>query len=164
MSEEFRVRVEGLQFDAAHFETFGSQTEPLHGHTYHVAAELEGELTPDSLVVDFVLLKTIIRGLCKQLDHRFLLQQDSHQLEIEAVDASWRIGTQSGLTYLFPKQDVAVLPIDNSSAERLSQWIGESLWHALEAKGIRNVHAMTVEVYEGPGQRASHRMEHPRAD
>ncbi len=164
MGEEFKVRVEGLRFDAAHFETFGRKTEPLHGHSYHVAAEVEGELTPDSLVVDFVLLKTIIRGLCKQLDHRFLLQQNSRRLEIESVDASWRIATQSGLTYVFPMQDVAALPIDNSSAERLSQWIGASLWRALEAKGVKNVRSITLEVYEGPGQRASYRMDHPRND
>jgi 6-pyruvoyltetrahydropterin/6-carboxytetrahydropterin synthase len=164
MSEAFKVRVEGLQFDAAHFETFGDNTEPLHGHSYQVAAEVEGELTPDSLVVDFVLLKTIIRGLCKQLDHRFLLQQDSRQLEIDAVDASYKIKTRTGLGYVFPKQDVAALPIDNSSAERLSEWMGAKLWQALEEKGVNNLSAVTLEVYEGPGQRASHRMERPRAD
>lgn len=164
MGETFKVRVEGLQFDAAHFETFGSNTEPLHGHSYHVAAEVEGDLTRDSLVVDFVLLKTIIRGLCKQLDHRFLLQQDSRQLEIEAVDASWKIRTRTGLGYVFPKQDVAALPIDNSSAERLSEWIGAQLWRALEERGVNNLRSVTLEVYEGPGQRASHRMERPRAD
>jgi 6-pyruvoyltetrahydropterin/6-carboxytetrahydropterin synthase len=164
MSEPFKVRVEGLQFDAAHFETFGNKTEPLHGHSYQVAAEVEGELTPDSLVVDFVLLKTIIRGLCKQLDHRFLLQRDSRQLEIDAADASYRIKTRTGLGYVFPKQDVASLPIDNSSAERLSEWMGASLWQALEEKGVNNLRAVTLEVYEGPGQRASHRMERARAD
>jgi 6-pyruvoyltetrahydropterin/6-carboxytetrahydropterin synthase len=164
MGEAFKVRVEGLQFDAAHFETFGKNTEPLHGHSYHVAAEVEGELTPDSLVVDFVLLKTVIRGLCKQLDHRFLLQQDSRYLQIEAVDASWKIRTPTGLGYVFPKQDVAVLPVDNSSAERLSEWMGARLWEALEEKGVNNLRAVTLEVYEGPGQRASHRMERPRVD
>jgi 6-pyruvoyltetrahydropterin/6-carboxytetrahydropterin synthase len=164
MAESFKVRVEGLQFDAAHFETFGSNTEPLHGHSYQVAAEVEGELTPDSLVLDFVLLKTIIRGLCKQLDHRFVLQENSRQLHIEAVDTSWQIGTRSGLQYVFPKQDVAALPIDNSSAERLSEWMAGNLWRALEERGVNNLGAVTLEVYEGPGQRASHRMERPRAD
>lgn len=164
MSETFKVRVEGLQFDAAHFETFGSKTEPLHGHSYQVAAEVEGDLTRDSLVVDFVLLKTIIRGLCKELDHRFLLQQNSHQLEIEAIDASWKIRTRTGLGYVFPKQDVAALPIDNSSAERLSEWMGANLWQALEERGVNNLRSITLDVYEGPGQRASHRMERPRVD
>jgi 6-pyruvoyltetrahydropterin/6-carboxytetrahydropterin synthase len=164
MSESFQVRVEGLQFDAAHFETFGDNTEPLHGHSYHVAAEVEGDLTPDSLVVDFVLLKTIIRGLCKQLDHRFLLQQKSRKLQIEAADASWKIKTRTGLRYVFPEQDVAALPIDNSSAERLSEWMVANLWQALEAKGVNNLRSISLDVYEGPGQRASHRMERPRPD
>ncbi len=164
MGETFKVRVEGLQFDAAHFETFGNQTEPLHGHSYHVAAEVEGELTQDSLVVDFVLLKTIIRGLCRQLDHRFILQQDSRRLEIDTVDTSWRIKTSTGLAYVFPKQDVTALPIDNSSAERLGEWMGQKLWDALEEKGVNNFRSITLDVYEGPGQRASHRMERPRSE
>jgi len=159
MGETFKVRVEGLQFDAAHFETFGDKCEPLHGHSYHVAAEVEGELNPDSLVVDFTRLKSIIRELCKQLDHRFLLQHESHRLEIESVDASWKIRTQAGLGYVFPSQDVVALPIDNSSAERLSEWFAARVWSALEGKGARNLRSVTVDVYEGPGQRASHRMQ-----
>lgn len=159
MGESFRVRVEDLRFDAAHFETFGRKTEPLHGHSYHVAAEVEGELTPDSLVIDFTLLKSIIRGLCKQLDHRFLLQRNSRRLEIESIDESWKIRTPTGLGYVFPMQDVAVLPVDNSSAERLSEWFAGQLWQTLEERGVNNLRAITLEVYEGPGQRASRRIE-----
>lgn len=159
MGESFRVRVEDLRFDAAHFETFGRKTEPLHGHSYHVAAEVEGELTPDSLVIDFTLLKSIIRGLCKQLDHRFLLQMNSRRLEIESSDESWKIRTPTGLGYVFPMQDVAVLPVDNSSAERLSEWFAGQLWQTLEERGVNNLRAITLEVYEGPGQRASRRIE-----
>jgi 6-pyruvoyltetrahydropterin/6-carboxytetrahydropterin synthase len=68
------------------------------------------------------------------------------------------------LGYVFPKQDVAALPIDNSSAERLSEWMGANLWRALEERGVNNLRAVTLEVYEGPGQRASHRMERARVD
>jgi 6-pyruvoyltetrahydropterin/6-carboxytetrahydropterin synthase len=164
MGETFKVRVDGVKFDAAHFETFGDSTEPLHGHSYFVAAEVEGELNPDALVLDFGVLKTILRGLSKELDHRFLLQLDSRQLNIESVDASWEIRTPSGLAYVFPKQDVVALPLDNSSAERLSQWMGAKLWQALEERGVNNLRAITLEIYEGPGQRASHRTECPRPD
>jgi 6-pyruvoyltetrahydropterin/6-carboxytetrahydropterin synthase len=159
MSGSFKVRVEGIQFDAAHFETFGENCEPLHGHSYQVAAEVEGELSPDSLVVDFTLIKSFLRGFCKELDHRFLLQKGSRRLQIESVDSTWKIRTPNGLGYVFPHQDVVALPIDNSSAERLSQLLCAKLWRALDERGAKNLRSITLDVYEGPGQRASHRMD-----
>jgi 6-pyruvoyl-tetrahydropterin synthase len=159
MGETFRVRVEGIRFDAAHFETFGDNCEPLHGHSYEVAAEVEGELNPDSLVVDFGRIKTMLRRLSKQLDHRFMLQQDSRRLEIESVDSAWKIRTPTGLGYVFPKQDVVALPVDNSSAERLSEWFAARLWRSLENRGATNLRSLTIDVFEGPGQRASHKLE-----
>jgi 6-pyruvoyltetrahydropterin/6-carboxytetrahydropterin synthase len=159
MSGQFKIRVENIQFDAAHFVTFGDNScEPLHGHSYTVAAEVEGQLNPDSLVVDFTLVKALLRGFAKELDHRFILQLDSRKLEIESVDTRWKIRTPAGTGYVFPKQDVAALPIDNSSAERLSEWFGGRLHAALKEKGTK-LRSITLEVSEGPGQMASHRIE-----
>jgi 6-pyruvoyltetrahydropterin/6-carboxytetrahydropterin synthase len=65
----------------------------------------------------------------------------------------------NGAGYVFPKQDVAALPIDNTTAERLSEWLAAQVWQALQEKVSRNLRSLTVEVYEGPGQCASFRME-----
>jgi 6-pyruvoyltetrahydropterin/6-carboxytetrahydropterin synthase len=159
MSETFRVRVEEIRFDAAHFATFGGSCEPLHGHSYHVNAEAEGVLTADSWVVDFTRLKALVRELCRQLDHRFLLQLDSRKLEIASEETAWKVRAPNGAGYVFPKQDVAALPIDNTTAERLSEWLAAQVWQALQEKVSRNLRSLTVEVYEGPGQCASFRME-----
>ena len=50
MSESFSVRIAKAEhvFSAAHFITFGGQCERLHGHNYHVAAEIVGPLDEDS--------------------------------------------------------------------------------------------------------------------
>jgi 6-pyruvoyltetrahydropterin/6-carboxytetrahydropterin synthase len=159
MGETFKVRVEEIRFDAAHFATFGGSCEPLHGHSYHVNAEAEGELIADSWVVDFTRLKGLVRELCKQLDHRFLLQLDSRRLEIEAEETHWKVRTPAGIGYVFPKQDVAALPIDNTTAERLSEWFAAHIWQSLSEKGATNLRNLTIDVYEGPGQSASYRME-----
>src|SRR5579859_232130 len=62
-----------LGFSAAHFITYDHVCEPLHGHNYGVRVEAEGALTADSYVLDFVALKNIVRTLCKDWDHRFLM-------------------------------------------------------------------------------------------
>jgi 6-pyruvoyltetrahydropterin/6-carboxytetrahydropterin synthase len=155
--ERYQVRVEGVQFAAAHFATFGGECEPLHGHSYGVAAEVDGSLSEESWVVDFVQLKSILRGLCHTLDHRFMLQLNSRLLKIEAREGCWKIVTPGGRQYSFPEADVAALPIDNTTAERLAEWLCGRLQEALQKRGAANVDSILVEVWEGPGQRAAYR-------
>jgi 6-pyruvoyltetrahydropterin/6-carboxytetrahydropterin synthase len=155
--QPFQVRVEGVRFAAAHFATFAGSCEPLHGHSYEVAAEIEGPLTEDSWVVDFTLVKSALRRLCSELDHRFLLQTQSRSLQVSGSEGSWQVQTPAGAAYTFPRQDVVALPIDNSTAERLAEWLCGRLWQALIEKGGESLLAVTVEVWEGPGQRASFR-------
>jgi 6-pyruvoyltetrahydropterin/6-carboxytetrahydropterin synthase len=155
----FQVRVEGIGFAAAHFATYGGACEPLHGHNYSVAAQVEGALSEESWVFDFVELKSILRGFCRELDHRFLLQLESNLLRMESRDGSWQVETPGGLHYSLPANDVVALPVDNTTAERLAEWFSERLAAALAQRGIANVTAISVDVSEGPGQMASHRQE-----
>ena len=159
MKTTYEVRVENIRFDAAHFATYGGHCEPLHGHSYEVAAEVEGNLGEDSLVVNFIGLKAILRDLSKELDHKFMLQLESRILTIESTDTAWKVRTPGDIGYVFPKADVAALPIDNTTAERLAEWFGGRLWQWMKGRGASNVDALTVEVWEGPGQRGSHRVE-----
>ena len=151
----YQVRVENIQFAAGHFATFGGKCERLHGHNYEVAAQIDGVLTDDSWVVDFTRLKAILRNLSEELDHRFILQVESRVLRITRSDESWTMVTPAGATYVFPAGDVVALTIDNSTAERLAQWFCGRLLEALGKRRSRNIEAVTVEVWEGPGQRAS---------
>jgi 6-pyruvoyltetrahydropterin/6-carboxytetrahydropterin synthase len=159
MKRTYEVRVENIRFDAAHFATYGGHCEPLHGHSYEVAAEVEGNLGEDSLVVNFIGLKAILRELSKELDHKFMLQLDSRILKIEATEAGWSVRTPGDTCYVFPKADVMALPIDNTTAERLAEWFSGRLSEWMEGRGASKVAALTVEVWEGPGQRGSHRVE-----
>jgi 6-pyruvoyltetrahydropterin/6-carboxytetrahydropterin synthase len=163
MSRLFQIRVEGVQFSAAHCATIGADCEPLHGHSYEVAAQLDGVLSANAWVVDFVELKAILRSICDDLDHRFLLQRESEFLDIEPLEGAWEVRTQTGRVYVLPASDVVALPMDNTTAERLAQWLCGRLWDALEERGVDNVERVYVEVWEGPGQRASYHRERIRA-
>ena len=159
MKETYEVRVEGIRFDAAHFATYGGNCEPIHGHSYEVAAEAQGKLGDDALVINFIGLKAVLRDLSKELDHRFMLQTESRVLQIESTETAWKVRTPADIGYVLPKVDVVALPIDNTTAERLAEWFSGRLWQWLEDKGASNVLSLTVEVWEGPGQRGSHRLE-----
>lgn len=151
MKHKVRVERNSLRFSAAHFTTFGGQCEPLHGHNYDVFVEVEGDLTEDGWVLDFVALKKLVASLCQDLDHRFLLPVQSPVLAITEAPNAWEIAFQER-RYVIPKGDVCPLPIDNSTAERLAEWLCLSLKERLAALGAANVTAIAVGVEEAPGQ------------
>jgi 6-pyruvoyltetrahydropterin/6-carboxytetrahydropterin synthase len=150
MTHKITIERNTLRFAAAHFATFEGECEPLHGHNYEVMVEIEGGLTDDSWVLDFRLVKEIVRGVCKELDHKFLLQRDSKALEIEE-GANWKVRF-GGRGWTFPKPDVVALPIDNTTAERLAQYFAGRLRASLTERGATNVTSITVGIEEQPGQ------------
>lgn len=153
MSVQRHVTVERvrLKFAAAHMATLGDELEPLHGHNYLVRCRVEGDLTDDRWVIDFSALKRYAREVCDELDHHFLLQRDSRLLQIEDRGASWfvRFGSRE---YAFPKIDVVALPIENTTAELLAEFIAERVVTQLQANGHANLRRIEVDVEEMPGQ------------
>ena len=153
MDVTHRISVERnrLRFAAAHFATFGGGCEELHGHNYDVIVEVEGELTEDSWVWDFGAVKRATRALTEQLDHKFLLQRESQHLGITEDGTSWEIRFKDK-RYVFPKEDVAVLPIDNTTAERIAGWFADGLMRYFDDAGAKGIVKLSVGIEEMPGQ------------
>ena len=140
-----------LRFAAAHMATFGGGCEPMHGHNYDVTVEVEGDLTEDSWVWDFGDLKRATKTIIDQLDHKFILQRDSRVLEIEERDTNWAIRF-ADRGYVLPKSDVIALPIDNSTAERIAEWLAGRLLGYLRDSGATSLRRLAVGIEEMPGQ------------
>lgn len=151
-----RIQVYGsdLRFAAAHFTTFGGQCEALHGHNYALAVRVEGGLAAESWVMDFAGLRGLVAALCRELDHAFLLPTHNPHLTVERVAGEYRIGF-GDRRYVIPEVDVRPLPIDNSTAERLAEWLAGRLGDQLRCRGAANLSSLTVTVEEAPGQSAS---------
>ena len=147
------VTVDGirLRFAAAHMATLGNDLEPLHGHNYVVTSRVEGDLTTDQWVIDFSRLKQLTREACGYLDHHFLLQAKSPLLRIEHSFKKWTIGFGER-EYHFPEEDVVVLPIENSTAELLAEWIADRVIEGLQDNEHTNIRRIAVDVEEAPGQ------------
>lgn len=155
-----KVKVEGgyLKFCAAHFITYSGKCERLHGHNYGVLVEIEGELGEDKLVFDFTALKRITRELCQRLDHRFLLPLHNPHFELVSSHDEWELRYKEK-RYVFPKNDVIELPIDNSTAERLAEYICNELYATLaQHYTTTHLHSLTVGVEEAPMQMAYYQM------
>src|SRR5512146_998100 len=72
MSPDFTVRVEA-RFEAAHYlREYRGISEPLHGHSYKVEAELAargGGVDGAAIAVDFISAKRKLEALAKRLDY-----------------------------------------------------------------------------------------------
>ena len=149
-----RVTVERnrLRFAAAHMATFGGGCEPLHGHNYDVLIELEGDLTEDSWVWDFGSVKKAARAICDELDHHFLLQRNSKHLHIAELGDAWEVAFRDK-RYVFPNDDVYPLPIENTTAECISEWFAGRLLADLRMQGATSLRKLSVGIEEMPGQR-----------
>jgi 6-pyruvoyltetrahydropterin/6-carboxytetrahydropterin synthase len=152
--QPYRVVVERnrLKFAAAHMATYGGDLEPLHGHNYALHLEVAGTLSADAWVIDFRVLKRIGREICESLEHRFLLQGASESLTITRDETMTTTITFGRRRYVFPTTDVVDLPIDNTTVERLAEWIGGRVIEQLSALGAASITELTVGLEEAPGQ------------
>lgn len=104
MPGKFTVRVEA-RFEAAHYlREYRGISEPLHGHSYKVEADLAargGGLDSDAIAVDFVSAKRKLEALAKKLDYGCI-------------------------------NDVAPFTEVNPSAENIAEWFARELQAAVD--------------------------------
>lgn len=155
----FLVHVEKdyLGFASGHFITYeGHKCETLHGHNYRARITLEGPVDVNFYVVDFVRIKRMMKQICDELDHRVMLPLDNPLIEVqedeESVSACYK-----ERRYLFPRQDVVLLPIPNTTAEMLATHICGRALEELAKQGVGHITWIEVEVEESAGQSAIYR-------
>lgn len=161
MQSTFRVHVskDYLVFASAHFITFkGHQCETLHGHNYRVGVAVEGSLDAETrFVLDFSVLKQLTRQLVDRIDHKVLLPTQNPKLAFREDGDRLSVDYFGTPTYVFPKRDCALLPISNSTAEMLAQYLGTQLREELAAGGYTHLTSLELEVEENYGQAATYR-------
>jgi 6-pyruvoyltetrahydropterin/6-carboxytetrahydropterin synthase len=100
----FTIRVEA-RFEAAHYlREYRGISEPLHGHSYKVEADLSargGGLDEDAIAVDFVSAKRKLEQLARKLDYGCI-------------------------------NDVPPFTDVNPSAENIAEWFAKELQAAVE--------------------------------
>ena len=156
---KFKVTVskDYLGFAAAHFITLrGHMCEALHGHNYRVAVTVEGPLDPEChFVVDFAVLKTVLRRWIEHVDHRVLLPTSNPKLSYREEQGLTCVDYGGEPSYRFPTRDCAMLPMANTTAELLAAWFAERVRADLAERGAR-IHRLEIEVEESPGQSATY--------
>ncbi len=154
LSPTYRVHLAKDQFTfcAAHFITLDGDTcEPLHGHNYRVSVDIEGLPDENQYVVDFIAARDLLAEITGKLDHRVLLPTSHSQIKVD-VDEREVVARFGDRRWVFPASDCVLLPVANTTAEMLAQFIGDALLAALAEKANFVPSSLEVAIDECDGQ------------
>ena len=148
---EIDGRYSNIKFSACHFIAGHSRCGKLHGHVYVVQLIIYGEKDSSGMIMDFIDLKQALRKVAEQFDHRVLLPGRSKRviLDVNDEEVEARI---DGKRYIFPREDVLILDIGESSAEEITEVMLESILELIDLP--KNVKRIEVGVEEERGQSA----------
>jgi 6-pyruvoyltetrahydropterin/6-carboxytetrahydropterin synthase len=139
-----------IRFSSAHILPTHKKCDVLHGHSYAIHCKVYGKKNEEGMVLDFNTLKSNLREIADTLDHKVLIPEKNRYVKVlkEEVEIC-----KDSKRYVFPLQDCALLPIENVTAENLSEYILQELLDKMDLP--RNVEKIEIGVDEGLGQGAS---------
>jgi 6-pyruvoyltetrahydropterin/6-carboxytetrahydropterin synthase len=155
LAYSIRVYKQYFNFASSHFMIFeNGSREPLHGHNYRVMLKGEVPALSGDMVFDFLDIKPIVREVCDSLDHKLLIPKDNPQLKIYTDKKNFVIETPDESYFSIPQTDVLLLPILNTSAERIAVYICDEIRQRVKDRFGFSFNNLEVEVEETPGQSA----------
>ena len=141
----------GIRFSACHFIPRHEKCSRLHGHSYIVRLRLEGDIGAEGMIMDFVVLKKALKAMIDELDHKTLLPTESSDVKLDVTETSVE-AVSCGKRYVFPREDVVLLDIPNTTAEEMSKMMTRRIVSEIEFPD--NVASVSIGLDEERGQTA----------
>jgi 6-pyruvoyltetrahydropterin/6-carboxytetrahydropterin synthase len=145
---------QNFKFSSAHFLIFDEKrAERLHGHNYKVRLDIgfQEEVSEQGYFTDFNVFKTLTKKALDAWDEMILLPKNHPDMKVQQDGPSLKINFRDRF-YVFPKNEVVLLPVTNTSTEQLSKLLAETLF--TDFKKLK-VSQLRVYVEETPGQGAA---------
>jgi 6-pyruvoyl-tetrahydropterin synthase len=69
-----RIGIENFSVDSAHYTLSSEPNSQIHGHTYRINVEIEGEVNPATgFVMDFDELRRVVKEILRRWDHKLIV-------------------------------------------------------------------------------------------
>jgi len=104
----------------------------IHGHSYKMIVEFEGELDEQGMVIDFYDVEKIINPILKKLDHAFMVKDDD-KLTLEFLE---KLNSKKVVVYF------------ESTVENICKYISEEIIKNDMPKNVENVRVRVYETLE----------------
>jgi len=132
-----------LGFSAAHFLVTHVKCGRIHGHNYKIRIGVRGEKDESGMVIDFGSLTAEATEICREIDGRMMIPGGSRDLKLSRGSGEVEVELPDR-KYVFPEEDVVILPIEACTAEVLAGYIFDRLASKIDGLSY-------VEVEESPG-------------
>ncbi|OGU86006.1 MAG: 6-pyruvoyl tetrahydropterin synthase [Ignavibacteria bacterium RIFOXYB2_FULL_35_12] len=109
-------------------EHFGN-CKNIHGHSYKMIVEFEGELNKNEMIIDFYDVDKIIKPLLEKFDHAFMVNKNDKEV----------------LEFLDKIKSKKVVVDFNSTVENICNFI---LNEIIRVELPKNISSVTVRIYE----------------
>lgn len=140
---------QNFKFSSAHFLIFDeSSAEMLHGHNYRVRIKMnfhKGVENVTGYLGDFHVFKKAIKEKLDQWDEHILLPAKHPDIKVAIKDKSLELRFRDRF-YVFPKNEVILLPIYNTSVELLSGLLAKEFFEKFEPMGLEKIHVFVEET------------------
>jgi 6-pyruvoyltetrahydropterin/6-carboxytetrahydropterin synthase len=157
VSYQIHIKKEVLKFSSAHMTVFPDGTkESLHGHNY--ATDVTLKIRDNSLAsfVSFSYFKKLLEQLCSQWHSKVLIAKNCPFIQIQKQDLHEIDFLLCGKHYVFPMEDVELLPLENISVECLTELFCKTFASQIKEDLIGKVIlGVQVRIEETPGQGAT---------
>ncbi len=117
---------QGLRFAASHVVPYHPKCGKLHGHTYAVNCELEGDVPDDGMVMDFGDVKDELRRLSDELDHQWMLPREPEHGDL-TVDDDRVVYQVQGKRWDVPREDVMLVDLPVCTAENIAHYLADQI-------------------------------------
>jgi len=107
----------------------------IHGHSYKMIVEFEGDLNEQGMVIDYYDVEKIINPIIGELDHAFMVNKNDKNV----------------LEFLEKMNSKKVVVDFESTAENISKYLLDEIRNT---KLPQNVKKLTVRIYETEGDYA----------
>lgn len=102
----------------------------LHGHSYRMWVELEGECDQNGMLIDYGEMKKIIQPFIDPIDHCFLCDEQDEYMKSFLQTSSFKV------VYVpFP-----------TTAEKISEYLLEKIWNVFKTN--ERIHSIKIRLAE----------------
>lgn len=124
--------------------------EALHGHNYTTQLTVTLKDSSFEKTLPFSYFKTHLKKLCNQWDEKVLIAAKCPWIKIQSDTPREIELTLCGKRYVFPREDVELLPVQNVTAEALAQEFCRRL--VSEIQVLEQIKELSLTIEESPGQ------------
>lgn len=143
---------QNFKFSAAHFLIFDEKSaERLHGHNYQVKVDLQigADFGDQGYFVDFNVFKKYIKARLDVWDEMVLLPKNHKDMNFQKTAQGLEVKFRDRF-YVFPENEVLLLPVTNTSVENLSALLAQDFAKEFKQYGVSQI-AVSVEETLGQG-------------